>query len=187
MNVSFLLFPKKQWFLLLLGILFLIIFAQISIQIPLSDSPIPITGQSFAVLVVGFLLGKRRGALAVVFYLLLGGVGLPIFAEGASGWRVLVGGSGGFLAGFVAAAYCAGFFGDKKWGAFFFKILFSMALATAVLLVFGVAWLTVLFGFAKALVYGFYPVLGGAAIKILLATTLVFFIQKNDAFQRFMA
>ena len=82
------------------GLLLICLGAMVSIDLPWKDGGIPITGQSLAVLVVGFVLGRKRGLLIIVIYLIMGLAGLPVFANGASGIDTLIGGSGGFWMGF---------------------------------------------------------------------------------------
>jgi biotin transport system substrate-specific component len=78
------------------------------VTIPLPFSPVPITGQTFGVMLAGALLGSRKGAFSQVIYILLGAVGLPVFAGGMAGLSVLVGPRGGFLWGFVLGAFMIG-------------------------------------------------------------------------------
>jgi len=86
------------------------------ISIPLPFSPIPITGQILGVFLAGAILGKNTGTLAVLVYLLLGAVGLPVFARGGAGLAVFVGPSGGYLWGFVLGVYLLGLFLEKGKG-----------------------------------------------------------------------
>ena len=88
-----------------LGLLLICLGAMVSIDLPWKDGGIPITGQSLAVLVVGFVLGPKRGLLVIAIYLIAGLAGLPVFAKGASGIDTLMGGSGGFLYGFLVGGY----------------------------------------------------------------------------------
>ena len=85
------------------------------IVIPLPFTPVPITGQTFAVLLTGAALGARRGAAAIVLYVLEGLAGLPVFAGGASGLARLLGPTGGYLLGFIAAAYLTGTLAERGW------------------------------------------------------------------------
>ncbi|RPJ40883.1 MAG: biotin transporter BioY, partial [Candidatus Latescibacterota bacterium] len=85
------------------------------VAIPLPFSPVPISGQSFAVLLVGALLGSRRGSAAVLLYLAEGAVGLPVFAGGAGGAAYLVGPTGGYLAAFLPAAFVVGALCERGW------------------------------------------------------------------------
>ncbi|MEQ8702291.1 MAG: biotin transporter BioY [Phaeodactylibacter sp.] len=153
---------------LALSLLFLALMAQLSIQTPEALGGIPITGQSLAVLLVGFLLPFPWGGGAVLLYLLLGGLGLPVFAEGGSGWSSFSGGSGGFLIGFFIAALGMGWLRRRGWGLHLGYSLLANGLGTAVIVGSGLLWLTYLYGWGKALEYGFYPFWPGAIVKILL-------------------
>jgi biotin transport system substrate-specific component len=97
----------------------------VSIRIPFS--PVPITGQTFGVMLSGALLGSKLGALSQVVYLLLGVIGLPVFAGGASGLGTLFGASGGFLFGFPIGAYITGLMLEKKKNASTFYMAIAIA------------------------------------------------------------
>jgi len=84
------------------------------VSIPLPFSPVPLTGQAFAVMLAGLLLGARRGALSQLVYILLGAVGLPVFANARAGFSVIIGPTGGFLWGFVLGAYIIGKMVEKR-------------------------------------------------------------------------
>jgi biotin transport system substrate-specific component len=103
--------------LIITGSLLVAVMAQISI--PLPPSPVPITGQTFAVLIVGAVLGSKRGAASLALYLAQGALGLPVFAEFKSGLVTLFGPTGGYLFGFVVAAYVVGLLAerglDRNW------------------------------------------------------------------------
>src|SRR3954471_4834476 len=92
------------------GALLTALFAQISIDVP--PSPVPITGQTLAVGLVGATLGMRRGAASLALYVLLGLL-LPFYADGDSGWHVVWGASGGYLVGFVFAAAFVGWMAER--------------------------------------------------------------------------
>ena len=157
---------------MLLGVLIIIAGSQFSIDLDLNEVSIPITGQSLVVLLVGFLLGRKWGTLAVAVYLMLGILNIPVFADGKFGWETFTKGSGGFLYGFLFAAYFVGILGDKGWGSSLLKSLIVMTLGTIVIIAFGVMHLSFLYGFEKALEYGFYPFWRGAIVKILLGGIL---------------
>ena len=78
------------------------------ITIPLGFTPVPITGQTFAVLLAGGVLGANRGALSMGLYVALGAIGLPFYAEGSGGWTAATGATAGYLVGFVVAAFVVG-------------------------------------------------------------------------------
>ncbi|MGH2581596.1 MAG: biotin transporter BioY [Anaerolineales bacterium] len=161
--------------LIILGSLFIAAFAQLSIPLPFT--PVPITGQTFAVLLVGMVLGSRRGALALAAYLAEGAAGLPVFAEMRSGIATLFGPTGGYLFGFVAAAWLVGWLAERGFDRSLLKTLAAMTLGNAVIYFFGVLWLSrFVDGFAGgqgALALGMYPFLIGDAIKALLAAMLL--------------
>jgi biotin transport system substrate-specific component len=114
---------------LVLASLFAALTAALSyVSIPLPFSPVPITGQTFGVMLSGALLGSKLSALSQVVYLILGAIGLPVFANGASGIGTLFGASGGFLFGFPIGAYITGLMLEKKQSASIFYI--SIAIAT---------------------------------------------------------
>jgi biotin transport system substrate-specific component len=95
--------------LIVSGALLTALFAQIAIDVP--PSPVPITGQTLAVGLVGATLGARRGAASLALYVLLGLV-FPFYADGESGWHVVWGASGGYLIGFVFAAAFVGWMAE---------------------------------------------------------------------------
>lgn len=156
-----------------LGVVFLIAMTQFTFDLSYQEVAIPITGQSLAVLVVAALLGVRKGSSAIVIYLLLGGIGLPVFANGASGWETFGKGSGGFLYGFLVAGCLTGWLAER-WGiAKFVKNTGLMAIGTAIILLFGVGHLTAKYGLEKALEYGFYPFWPGAIIKMMAGAVIL--------------
>ena len=125
--------------LVLVGAAFVALCAQVYIP----TLPIPFTGQTFGVLLVGGALGFRRGALALLLYLLIGAIGLPVFAQGTSGLAKVVGASGGYLVGFVVAAAIIGRLAELGWDRHIGGSLAAMAIGTAVIYAIGVPWLKV--------------------------------------------
>jgi biotin transport system substrate-specific component len=120
--------------------LFIAAAAQFAIHI----GPIPITGQSFAVLLTGALLGSRLGAAAVIAYLVEGAVGLPFFAPGGPpGIARFLGPTGGYLVAFPAAAYITGAFAEHGWDKKYFSAAAAMAIGSAVIFLGGWAWFAV--------------------------------------------
>ena len=87
--------------------------AQVAVWLPFS--PVPVTGQTFAVLMIGALFGARRGCFTMLAYIAEGAAGLPVFALGRAGLPILLGPTGGYLVGFVAAAYITGLLAEKGW------------------------------------------------------------------------
>jgi biotin transport system substrate-specific component len=142
--------------------------AQIAVKLPFS--PVPITCQTLAVLMAGALLGRTRGSLCVLAYIAEGVAGLPVFALGRGGLAALAGPSGGYLVGFVAAAYITGLLAEKGWDRRFSTTILAMLLGDAALYAFGLLWLSCLFGFNSAvLAVGLYPFIAGDILKILIA------------------
>jgi biotin transport system substrate-specific component len=113
----------------------------LSAQVVIVAAPVPFTGQTFGVLTVGAALGFRRGALALLLYLALGAVGLAVFSGGASGASHLLGGTGGYLVGFVVAAAIVGRLAELGWDRHIGGSLAAMAIGTAVIYAIGVPWL----------------------------------------------
>lgn len=145
--------------------------AQVTIRLPFT--PVPITGQTFAVLLCGATLGSRRGALAQFAYLGLGCSGLPVFA-GWSGGPTL-GPSGGYLLGFVAAAYVVGLLVERAWDRRVRTSLLAMLAGNAVIYAFGLPWLSVFTGGPanKVLLLGLYPFIPGDLLKIAIASVVL--------------
>ena len=162
-----------------LGLLLVCLGAMVSIDLPWKGGGIPITGQSLAVLVVGFVLGRKLGLLVIAIYLIAGLAGLPVFAKGASGIDTVLGGSGGFLYGFLVGGYVCGALQENGFGASFAESLIAMTIGTALILTCGIAQLTYLYGFEKALDYGLIPFWPGAIVKIILGALIIYTIQKQ--------
>ncbi len=150
------------------GALLVAAFAQVSIPLPFT--PVPITGQTFAVLLVGAALGSRRGAASLVLYLIEGVLGLPVFAGGASGVARLFGPTGGYLIGFVAAAYVVGLLAERGLDRRWHTALPAFLAGEVAIYLIGVPWLAAFIGIDQALGGGLWLFLPGDAIKLILAT-----------------
>ena len=159
--------------LILGGSILIALSAQIAI--PLAFTPIPITGQTFAILMVGMVLGSRRGALAVVAYLIEGASGLPVFAGGTSGIIPLLGPTAGFLFGFIPAAFLVGFLAERGWGKTPLTTGLAMILGNAVIYIFGLTVLSMWLGttLGTTLTFGFLPFYMGDVLKLILAAALM--------------
>ncbi|GAB4474174.1 MAG: biotin transporter BioY [Anaerolineales bacterium] len=157
--------------LILIGSWLIALAAQIAVSLPFS--PVPISGQTFAVLFVGALLGRRLAALTVTAYLTQGLLGLPVFAGGTSGLSRLVGPTGGYLLGFWLAAFCVGYLAERGWTLSVGKTLLAMISGNVLIYLCGVSYLSLFLGFERAIMAGLYPFLVGDVIKILLATLLL--------------
>ena len=140
------------------------------VVVPLPFTPVPLTGQTFAVLLTGALLGPRLGALAMLAYLAEGAAGLPFFRGGAGGPAHLLGPTAGYLVAFPAAAYVTGLLAERGWDRRFLTAAAAMALGSLVILASGWAWLALTWGSgAAAFRLGVAPFLPGDVIKIALA------------------
>jgi biotin transport system substrate-specific component len=151
--------------------LFIAACAQFSIQI----GPVPITGQSFAVLLTGALLGSRLGAAAVIAYLIEGALGLPFFAGGGSGVVRFFGPTGGYLVAFPAAAFITGAFAEHGWDKKYLTAVAAMAIGSVVILLGGMAWYSVLTNtpLVAAFQIAVLPFLMGDVVKIALAAAVL--------------
>jgi len=148
--------------------------AAAQVVVPLPFTPVPLTGQTFAVLLTGALLGPRLGALAMLAYLVEGAAGLPFFRGGAGGYAHLSGATAGYLLAFPAAAYVTGAFAERGWDRRFLSAAAAMALGSFVILACGWAWLALMFkGGAEAFWLGVAPFLPGDVVKIALAAAVL--------------
>jgi biotin transport system substrate-specific component len=155
----------------------------ISAQIQVPFWPVPLTMQTFVVLGVGLTYGSGIGAATLVLYLLEGLSGLPVFAGASAGPAVFTGPTGGYLIGFVFAAGIVGRLAEEGWDRSPVKAIAAMVLGNLIIYLCGVAWLTLVIAGSKgleplaafpiALGFGVYPFLLGDALKILLATSLL--------------
>jgi biotin transport system substrate-specific component len=115
--------------------------AQISFYLP--GNPVPVTGQTFAVLLTGAALGANRGAAAMLLYVLIGMVGLPVYADGKHGMDVITGASGGYLVGFLVAGWVVGRLAEARLDRRPVTALPLFLIGSAIIYVIGVPWLAV--------------------------------------------
>lgn len=155
--------------LICLGTLAIALLARLEIPI----EPVPITGQTLGVLLTGALLGSRRGAASVGAYLLLGAAGLPVLAGGSAGLARLLGPTGGYLLGFVPAAWWVGWLSERGWDRRVWSTVLAMALGTVVIHLCGVLWLSRFVGWPRVFQVGVLPFLPGDAMKVVLAALLL--------------
>ena len=158
-----------QLVLVLAGSALLAISAQI--KIPLY--PVPVTGQTLVVLMIGMAYGSRLGAATLLAYLVEGGMGLPVFAGGGAGWATLAGPTGGYLIGFLVAAFILGLLAERGMGRGPVSTALAMLVGTALIYVFGVTHLSGFIGFEKAVAAGLLPFLYGDALKLIVAAGLM--------------
>ncbi len=163
-------FPKATLVRDVLLILSFSVVTALSAQIAFYIGPVPITGQTFAVLLAGALLGSRRGALSQLTYLGMGAMGAPIFAGWHGGIGVLMGPTGGYLIGFVAAAFVVGFLAERGWDRRFWSLALAMLIGNIVIYAFGLPWLANFVPSGSVLAAGLYPFIPGDLTKLVLAT-----------------
>jgi biotin transport system substrate-specific component len=137
------------------------------IAIPLPFTPVPITGQTFAVLLCGALLGARLGTASMLAYLAEAIIGLPVFAvaPGAASY--------GYLAGFVVAAFVVGWLADRGWTKDLPQTVVAMIAGEVAIYIFGLAWLARFVPASQVLAFGLFPFLIGDAIKLLAAAAVL--------------
>ena len=147
------------------------ISAKIRVYLPFS--PVPVTGQTFVVLMLGALFGSYRGGLTMLTYLVEGVLGLPVFT-GITGAAALFGPTGGYLVGFVVAAYVVGRLAEMGWDRRVWTAVAAMLIGDAVLLTFGFVWLTLLLMDVKtAFIAGVVAFVPGDILKIALAAAIL--------------
>ncbi len=152
--------------------LLIALFAHVSIPLPFT--PVPLATQGGLILLLSVLLGSRRAAAAVVLFLAQGASGLPVFANGAAGFGLLIGPRGGYLVGYLVAAYAVGkiveLFGKRT----LVKAFIAMLAGNALLFLFGTAWLSgFVGGVERALLLGVVPFILGDLFKIALGLKIL--------------
>lgn len=147
--------------------------AQIRITLPFT--PVPITGQTFAVLLAGASLGSVAGSASQLVYVLLGAVGLPFYAGGDSGWEVVQGRTGGYLIGFIVAAWIVGFLAERRQDRTIASAVPAFLTGSLVVYLFGVPWLAHVLdiGWVEAAGLGAVPFVIGDLVKAALAGVLL--------------
>jgi biotin transport system substrate-specific component len=161
--------------LVALGVSLVAASAQLSIHLP--HTPVPITGQTFAVLLVGGAYGAARALATLAAYLVVGGLGYGVFAQHSSGWDVLrlSSATGGYLVGMLVAAALVGWLADRGWDRKPWRSLPTMVLGNVVIYAVGATWLAHALGVGaqQAWDLGVKDFLIGDALKIALAAGLL--------------
>jgi len=140
------------------------------IQVPFW--PVPMTMQTYVVMVIGAAFGWRLGGATVLLYLAEGAMGLPVFAntpERGLGLAYMVGPTGGYLIGFLVAAVAIGWLAERGWDRSLWRMVVAMALGHAVVFAFGVPYLAALVGWESAIALGLTPFIAGSLLKTALA------------------
>ncbi|ABX03804.1 MAG TPA: biotin transporter BioY [Herpetosiphon sp.] len=154
--------------------LFVALTAQIAI--PLPWTPVPITGQTLGVLLTGAILGPRRGALAILLYLVEGLAGMPVFAGMTSGLAKLLGPTGGYLLSWPLAAALVGWLAQRGWDRRIPTALAMFCFGNILIYAIGASWLNIYkdtFGQISVMWAGVYPFLPGDALKIVIAALVL--------------
>lgn len=167
--------PRKRVLTLALVVGFTLLTAlaaQFRINLPFT--PVPITGQTFAVLLAGGVLGSRAGAASQALYW-LGGLVFPFYAGGGSGWTIATGATGGYLAGFIVAAWVVGLLAERGQDRTVASAMPAFLAGTAIIYLFGVPWLahSVGYGWQEAMADGMVPFIIGDLAKVALAGVLL--------------
>lgn len=152
----------------------------VAAQIAVPLWPVPVTGQTLAVLLVGVTLGAVRGGISMVLYALLGIVGLPVFSESSSGWSVVAGPTGGYIIGFIFSAILAGWLAQREWDRKLLRAFVAFLAGSVVTFAFGLPWLATFLGAVGApndlqsvLQAGLYPFIIGGVIKSILGAGII--------------
>ena len=139
-----------------------------SAHIKIPFYPVPLTMQTLIVLGIGMTYGARLGGATLLGYLSAGFIGLPVFAGGA-GMAYMMGPTGGYLAGFFAAAVVLGALAERGWTRSWATAAAAMLMGNVIIYLLGVGWLTSLIGWDKAVQFGLLPFLYGDALKLIIA------------------
>jgi biotin transport system substrate-specific component len=143
------------------------------ISFPLPFSPIPVAFHCHVVLLLACLLGSKRATLAVLTYLFQGAIGLPVFACGKAGILHLAGPTGGYLVGYLAAAFVTGYLMERTGSRTSSKVFGAMALGNLVIYLFGIPRLSCFIGWESAFLLGMLPFLVVDALKLVFATKIL--------------
>jgi len=163
----------QQMALVLLGIAALAVCAKITVPM----WPVPITMGTFAVLTIGAAYGPRLGLATILGYMLIGVLGFDVFASSSAesyGIKYMMGGTGGYLVGYVLATLALGYAARQGWDRSVGTMAGALVVGNALIYIPGLLWLGVLYGWDKPLLeWGFTPFIAGDAIKLVLAALLI--------------
>lgn len=165
----------KQVALVALGIVLLAVMAKIKLPIP--PSPVPVTMGTFGVLAIGAAYGPRLGLVTILGYLIVGALGYDVFANSSAekfGLEYMMGGTGGYLVGYVLATLALGWAATRGWDRSVIWMAFAMLIGNALIYVPGLLWLGVLYGWDKPILeWGLTPFIIGDFMKLALAAILL--------------
>lgn len=147
----------------------------IAAQVVVPLWPVPITGQTLAVLLVGSSLGALRGTLSMLLYAVLGIAGLPVFSEASSGMSIILGPTGGYIIGFVFAAAFTGWIAQRSWDRKILRSILGFLGGTVVTFAIGLPWLSYTLGLnlEQTLNAGLYPFIIGGIVKMVIAASVM--------------
>ncbi len=168
--------PKRyavlyDFMMVLSGSLILALASKISVMLPIS--PVPITFQTLAVLLIGATMGSKRGTLVILTYLAEGAAGLPVFAGGLSGVACMLGPTGGYLLGFIAAAYFVGACAERGYDRNLIATFAFLTAGNVIIYLFGLLWLSIYVESSMVLNLGLYPFIAGDMLKIVMASMVL--------------
>ena len=152
------------------------LFAKVAIPLPFT--PVPIATQGCVILILSAFLGSRRASAAVLGFLAQGAAGLPVFAGGVGGMAKLLGPTGGYFFGYLAAAFLVGFLVERMQDRTPMKLLGALAAGNALFFFFGVPYLALFVGFQKAILLGLAPFILGDLIKLAAGVKILEWLQK---------
>ena len=159
----------RDAFLVLAGTALIAICAKT--QVPMW--PVPMTMQTWAVLLIGAAYGWRLGGITVIAYLLEGIAGIPVFAGPEAGPAYMAGTTGGYLVGFVVSAMLVGWLAERGWDRTLPRLVATLFLGSVVIFAVGVPWLAYLIGLEGALQHGLVPFIPGMFLKLALAAAVL--------------
>ena len=155
----------------------LLTIAAAQVRIPIPGTPVPITGQTFAVLLAGAAIGAHAGAASQALYWTIGAVGFPVYAQNQGGWEAATGATGGYLIGFIAAAWLVGYLAERGQDRNVWSAVPAFLSGNAVIYLFGVPWLMwsveSFTTTGDALAAGFTPFVVGDVVKVVAAGLLL--------------
>lgn len=159
----------KQTLITLTGVLVLAMASQLCIPL----SPVPLTFQSATVILIGMALGARQGAYIVSAYLAAGALGFPVFAEMHGGFPVFFGADGGYLLGFLPAAYLSGYLAEKGWAKYAISSFFAALAGASIIFLSGLSVLSTFVGWQQAIALGLLPFVVFETFKLLAVALFV--------------
>lgn len=145
----------------------------VSAQFKIPLYPVPVTGQTLVVLLIGMTFGARLGGITIAAYLFEGALGLPVFAGGTAGAMVLIGPTGGYLFGFLLAGVATGCLAERGMGRTAVSTVAAMIVGNCVIYLCGALWLSNFVGFGQAIAAGVLPFLYGDVLKLIVAAGVV--------------